>query len=128
MGDNFEVVRRAYQAFNEGDGATLTEVFAEDAVWHAGGNNAVSGTFKSRDETFGMFAKLAELTGGTYKVAPTEVTAAGDSVTAHHQATAQREGKSLDMSSTIRFTMADGKIVEATETLSDQATFDAFIA
>jgi ketosteroid isomerase-like protein len=128
MGDNVDVVRRAYQAFNEGDGATLTEVFAEDAVWHAGGDNAISGTFGSRDATFGMFGKLAELTGGTYRVQPTDVTADGDSVTAHHRATAQRDGKSLDMPSTIRFTMVDGRIAEATETLSDQATFDAFIA
>jgi hypothetical protein len=130
MGDqgNEDVVRRAYQAFNEGDGATLTEVFAEDAVWHAGGDNAVSGTFKSRESTFGMFGKLAELTDGTYRVEPQEVSARGDQVTARHRATAKRGDKALDTLSTIEFTLSGGQIVEATESLDDQAAFDSFIA
>jgi ketosteroid isomerase-like protein len=125
---NEDVVRRAYQAFNEGDGATLTEVFAENAVWHAGGSNAVSGTFEGRDATFGMFARLAELTDASYHVEPQEVTADGDSVTARHRATAKRGDKTLDQLSTIRFGMSGGQIVEATETLDDQAAFDAFIS
>jgi ketosteroid isomerase-like protein len=130
MGDqaNEDVVRRAYQAFNEGDGATLTEVFAEDAVWNAGGDNAVSGTFKSRDSTFGMFARLAELTDGSYRVEPQEVSSDGDEVTARHRATAKRGDKTLDTMSTIRFRMSGGRIAEATETLDDQAAFDSFIA
>jgi hypothetical protein len=125
---NEDVVRRAYQAFNEGDGATLTEVFAENTVWHAGGSNALSGTFDGRDATFGMFGKLAELTDSTYNVDPQDVTVDGDSVTARHRATAKRGDKSLDQLSTIKFTMSGGQIVEATETLDDQAAFDAFMA
>jgi ketosteroid isomerase-like protein len=130
MGDQAgeDVVRRAYQAFNEGDGATLTEVFAEDAVWHAGGDNAVSGTFESRDATFGMFAQLAELTDASYHVEPEEVSSDGDEVTARHRATAKRGDKALDQLSTIKFTLSGGRIVEASETLDDQAAFDSFIA
>ena len=125
---NEDVVRRAYQAFNEGDGATLTEVFAEDAVWHAGGSNAVSGTFQGRDATFGMFGRLAELTDASYRVEPQEVSSDGDDVTARHRATAKRGDKALDQLSTIKFRMSGGQIAEATETLDDQAAFDAFIA
>lgn len=125
---NEDVVRRAYQAFNEGDGATLTEVFAEDAVWNAGGDNVVSGTFKSRESTFGMFGQLAELTDASYRVEPQDVSADGDTVTARHRATAKRGDKTLDQLSTITFKLSDGQIVEATEKLDDQAAFDAFIA
>jgi ketosteroid isomerase-like protein len=124
---NEDVVRRAYQAFNEADGATLTEAFAEDAVWHVGGNNVLSGTYASRDATFGMFAQLAELTDGTYQVEPQEVNSDGDSVTVRHRATAKRGDQALDAMSTIRFRMAGGRIAEATETLDDQAAFDEFI-
>jgi hypothetical protein len=127
MGANEDVVRRAYQAFNEGDGATLTEVFAEDAVWHAGGSNAVSGTFTGRDAVFGMFGTIAELTDGSYRVDPEEVTADGDTVTARHRATAKRGDQALDTLSTITFRMSGGQIAEATEKLDDQAGFDAFI-
>jgi uncharacterized protein len=127
MGD-VDVVRRAYQAFNEGDIATLSEVFAEDIVWHAGGSNALSGTFDGRDATFGMFGKLGELTDGSYRVEPTEVSEDGDAVTARHRATARRGAQALDVTSTIRFRMAGGRIAEATETLDDQAAFDAFVA
>jgi len=37
---NTALVRRGYAAFNRGDLATLTELFAEDAVWHCGGRGA----------------------------------------------------------------------------------------
>jgi hypothetical protein len=130
MGDqaNEDVVRRAYQAFNEGDGATLTEVFAEDAVWRAGGNNTVSGTFDGRDATFGMFGKLSELTDASYRVEPEQVSSDGDAVTARHRATAKRGDKALDTMSTIEFRLSGGRIVEAAETLDDQPAFDGFIA
>ncbi|HEY1003441.1 MAG TPA: nuclear transport factor 2 family protein [Streptosporangiaceae bacterium] len=32
--DNANLVRRGYAAFSTGDMATLTELIADDAVWH----------------------------------------------------------------------------------------------
>jgi len=32
--DNASLVRRGYAAFSTGDMATLSELFADDAVWH----------------------------------------------------------------------------------------------
>ncbi len=34
---NIELSRRGYAAFGTGDMATLTELIADDAVWHVGG-------------------------------------------------------------------------------------------
>jgi ketosteroid isomerase-like protein len=36
-GDNADLVRRGYAAFSTGDMATLSELFASDAVWHVPG-------------------------------------------------------------------------------------------
>ena len=47
-----------------GDMAALNELFADDIVWHAAGRNQVAGTFRGKDEVFGTFQKVFELTGG----------------------------------------------------------------
>ena len=36
-GDNADLVQRGYAAFSTGDIATLSELFAADAVWHVPG-------------------------------------------------------------------------------------------
>src|SRR6476659_9254752 len=36
--ENVELVRRGDTAFNSGDMATLSDMFAEDAVWHVDGS------------------------------------------------------------------------------------------
>ena len=53
--ENADLVRRGYAAFSAGDMATLTEVFAEDAVWHVPGDGGLAGDKKGRDACFAYF-------------------------------------------------------------------------
>jgi uncharacterized protein len=39
---NAATIRRGYQAFNSGDMNTLTEIFDENAVWHATGRSSLA--------------------------------------------------------------------------------------
>lgn len=68
MGDhpNADLVRKGYQAFAAGDMETVAALFADDIVWHEAGNGPISGDFAGKDAVFGHFARLAEVTGGTF--------------------------------------------------------------
>ena len=65
---NILLLRRAYDAFGQGDMATLREVFAEDIVWHVPRRSLISGHHRGRDAVLGVFARAAELTGGSMRI------------------------------------------------------------
>jgi len=58
--ENADLVRRGYAAFSAGDMATLTELFAEDAVWHVPGDGGLAGDKKGEtpvSPTSGSFSR-----------------------------------------------------------------------
>ncbi len=61
---NAKLLRKGYEAFASGDMATITELFSEDVVWHAPGNNPVSGVHRGRDAVFAALAKVTQLSEG----------------------------------------------------------------
>ena len=93
---NEDLLRRGYEAFGKGDMATMTELFADDIVWHAPGNNPLSGDHKGRDSVLALLGKSAELSGGTVKVEVHDILANDEHGVALTRGTAQRGGKSLD--------------------------------
>ena len=121
------LVRRGYAAFNSADIVTLTELIAEDATQHMVGDNLVSGEHKGRDAIFAMYARLGELTNGTYRAEIEQVFTDGDgTVVVVHRQTAQRDGKQLDNRQALIFTILDGKVVDLQDTSDDIAVDDAF--
>ncbi|HEY3241027.1 MAG TPA: nuclear transport factor 2 family protein, partial [Acidimicrobiia bacterium] len=64
---NVETVRRGYEAFNKGDMETLSELMAEDVVWHVPGRSSIAGDYQGREATFAYFGRLDELTDGSYQ-------------------------------------------------------------
>jgi ketosteroid isomerase-like protein len=109
---NEELVRRGYQAFATGDVATLNELFADDIVWHAPGRNLLAGTYRGKEEVFATFQKVAELTGGTFKLDIHGVLADDEHAVVLARATGEREGKTLDDNSVQVFHIKDGKVTE----------------
>lgn len=65
---NEELIRRGYQAFAHWRHGDLNELFADDIVWHTPGRSQLAGTYRGREEVFGTFQKVAELSGGTFKL------------------------------------------------------------
>ena len=59
---NVALVRRGYEAFANGDAETLAELIAEDAVWHVGGRNLFTDTYRGREAIFTYFRKLRDFT------------------------------------------------------------------
>jgi len=109
---NEELVRRGYQAFATGDMATLNELFADDIVWHAPGRSQLAGTYRGKEEVFATFQKVAELTGGTFKLDIHAVLADDEHAVVLARAMGEREGKTLNDNSVQVFHIKDGKVTE----------------
>lgn len=123
---NVELFHRAYKAFTTGDFDALAEIFDEKTAWHNPGRNPLSGDFVGRDAAFGAFAKEFELSGGTYAPTIHDVLANDEHILALMHATAERDGKKLDMDYVLVFHVKDGKLVEGWDLWTDQAAVDEF--
>jgi uncharacterized protein len=93
---NVEMARRGYEAFAKGDLATLTEVIADDVVWHVRGVGPLSGDYHGRDQVFGFFGRLAEETGGTFRLDVHDILANDQHTTVLATLHASRGGKSVE--------------------------------
>jgi ketosteroid isomerase-like protein len=123
---NAERIRGGYDAFNRADIVALTDLFAEDAVWHSPGRGVVAGDYTGRDATFGYFGRLHEATGGTFRVDLHGLIAEGDTVVGRQTDTATRGDRQLDVDLCIVFEMRDGRIVDGREYVFDLYAWDDF--
>lgn len=125
---NAAVTRAGFERFIRGDVAGLLELFADDAVWHVPGANAMTGDYRGRDEIVAFLRRTAELTGGTYRVEPLWVVADDEHVVAVYRAQGEREGRTLDIEQALLIRVENGRWADIRAQPLDQAAFDAFWA
>lgn len=126
--ENVELVRRGFEAFNAGDMASLSELFAEDAVWHVAGSGVLSGTKQGRDAILAYFGELGARTQGSFQATLQDLVGGEDHTVAIQQTRAQANGKTLDMAAVITFVVRDGKVTEGREFFEDTGKADDFWA
>jgi hypothetical protein len=125
---NQELVRRGFQAFNEGDMMTLTELIADDAVQVMAGDNMFSGEHKGRDAILGMYAELFQETGGTFRAELQGVHANDQMAVAIYRGTGTRGTKVIDQLNALVFEIVDGLAVRLTDLAEDITAWDEFLA
>jgi ketosteroid isomerase-like protein len=119
--------REAFAAFNRGDFATYRQSFADDVIWHVGGNHPMSGDYRGRDALFAYFDQVRQLTGGSLRTTPQDILADEAHVGVFTRVTAEREGRRLDVLQAQAFRVnADGKFCEYWALADDQEAVDAF--
>jgi ketosteroid isomerase-like protein len=124
---NVATMRRAYEAFNTGDSTTLSEIFAEGAVWHLPGHSDMADDYEGRDATLAYFGRLATRTNGTFRAQLDTLLADDDDhVVGLHRSIADRDGKHLDVRDSIVFTLKDGHVVDGREHFNDLYAWDEF--
>lgn len=123
---NAAVARAGFDRFVGGDVAGLLELFADDAVWHVPGANAMTGDYEGRDEIIAFLRRTAELTGGTYRVELLWVVADDEHVVAVYRAQGEREGRSLDIEQALLVSVEEGLWKDIRAQPLDQPAFDAF--
>lgn len=124
--ENVELVRRGYEAFNAGDMASLSEMFAEDAVWHVAGSGVLSGKKQGRDAVLAYFGELGARTKGDFQANVKDIVGGDNYTVAIQQTQGTNNGKTLDMATIITFVVRDGKITEGREYFEDTAKADDF--
>lgn len=126
---NVERARRAYEAYDRGDMAAISDQLANDTVWHMGGSGQLAGEYRGKDAVFGLLAKIMELSGGTFKLKVHDVLANDDHVVTLASQTAERDGKRFE-SNVIHVSHPDseGRTKEFWVFQENQAEADAFFS
>ena len=119
---NVERARRGYEAFAKGDLATLTELIADDAVWHVRIGGLLDGDYHGRDQIFGFFGRLAEETGGTFRLDVRDILANDEHTAVLCDLSASRGGKSAEqLVINVSTNNRDGQITEFWSGTTDPA-------
>ena len=127
--ENAAIVRDGFDRFVQGDVAGLVGLFADDAVWHVPGANAMAGDYQGRDAIVAFLRRTAELTGGTYRVELLWVVADDEHTVAVYRARGERDGdRALDIEQALLVELRDGLWTDIRAQPLDQAAFDAFWA
>jgi ketosteroid isomerase-like protein len=120
-------IRRFYAAFIPRDFETMRACFTPDAVWHLPGKSAISGDHRGWDAIRRDFLdKTGPLSGGTLRAGLVDVAVGADHVVAIQHATAEHDGRKLDVTGCQLIRMEGGLIADVTGHYSDQYAFDAF--
>jgi ketosteroid isomerase-like protein len=123
---NVELLRRGYEAYGSGDLETINELFADDIEWHVAGRSPIAGDYHGKEEVFGFFAKLMELSGGTSRLEVHDVLANDEHGVALVVGSGSREGREFSGRDVHTFHFRDGKVVELWDAPGDQYAVDEF--
>lgn len=124
---NVTRIKDGYAAFAKGDFAVLNDLFADDVVWHVGGRNQLTRDYRGRDEVYGFFGKLLELTEGSFHIDLHAIFADDEHGVALVVLTASRGGRSVEVNEAHVFHMRDGKVTEFWNASTDMYAFDELI-
>ena len=123
---NEELLRRYFKAAENGDVATLNELFADDIVGHTAGNHELSRDYHGKEAVFGLFARLAELSGGTARLALRDAIADDSFAVALVDAYGRVGDNVIDGEPTVMLLrISDGRFVEWWSHHYDQPKMDA---
>jgi ketosteroid isomerase-like protein len=123
---NAELFRRGYAAFGAGDLDTVRSLLAGDVVWHNPGTSHLAGDYTGVEATIGLFLKLFEESGGTFKLEVHDVLANDDHAVALVTASASKGDASFTSRAAHIVHIKDGKLTESWFFGEDQAAADAF--
>ena len=122
-----DIVRRLYDAVADRDLDAAGACFAAEAVWVLPGCSSLAGTHRGwADIRDNFLAKLGPLSGGTLSVRLLDICVGDQHVVAVQHATAEHEGRTLDVTGCQLMRIEDGRIIEVRGHYSDQQALDDF--
>jgi len=113
-------IKQLFAALGNRDVGTVRQYLAEDAVWHfPGGRGALAGDHHGHDRIFQFLALVMTLTQGTFHLEFHDVVAHEETAVAFFTGHGQRNGKTLHNPTSLRMTIAAGKVTELWEYVWD---------
>jgi ketosteroid isomerase-like protein len=67
MHPNAELIQAGFDAFASADLETIDRLLADDIVWHSAGTSVLAGEFEGKEAVLGLFGRVLEVTGGTFR-------------------------------------------------------------
>ena len=124
---NIEMARKGYTAFNEQQLDEAMATIDDSIVWHAGGENPISGEYQGKQAVMELFMKFGQLTEGTYEADIHDVLASDEHTVVIGTYTATRHGRTHSA----RFVdvihpAPDGRAKEFWRFVEDQGADDEF--
>jgi ketosteroid isomerase-like protein len=124
---NVELLERLFDAFGR-DPLAVARAIADDAVWTVPGANAMTGSYRGRDEILQFLRRTGTMTDGTYRVVLLYVLADDDRAVAVYHARGERGGRTLDIDQALFCQVRDGQLARIEAVPFDPVAFDAFWA
>jgi len=126
---NATMVRRLFQAFREGDLATISATIDDDVIWHfPGRKGGLAGDYHGRDGIFRFLGLVMELSAGTFQLDLLDVVANDRRAVALFRGSGARNGRALDNPTCLHMRIEDGRVVELWEFVWDLHHVDDFWA
>jgi ketosteroid isomerase-like protein len=121
------LAKAAWEAVSVGDIDALTEVCAEDLVWHASGRGPRSGTHRGRDEVLEYLASIGEA-ADRFDSTLDSVLVGDDLVAVLFRVSGARKGRQLDTGFILLFRIEASRLAEVWAVPRDQYAVDEFWA
>jgi ketosteroid isomerase-like protein len=103
-------------------------LFNQDAVWYVPGRNQLSGDHRGVDAILGLFAKIAELSGGTFRIDLHDIVANDEHAVGIYVSRGERGGRTLEDRNVLVTHIRNSKIAEAWLLNDDQYAADEFFS
>lgn len=125
---NEDLLRRGYQAFRSGDMATVLSILADDICWHVAGSGGFAGDYHGHQEVMGLFAKLMQASGGTFRADIHDILANDTHGVVLANVQAEKNGQPLTGREVHVWHLADGKATAYWGMIEPCGAFDALLA
>jgi len=124
---SIERTRKGYAAFDAGDVNTVLELFADNIVWHIGGNSKYTGTYNGKQAVLELFGRLMQ-DGVVQKHAIHDILASDDHVVTLADVTVTYKGQTISGPAVdIAHENAEGQMTEFWRVASTQKEFDELV-
>jgi ketosteroid isomerase-like protein len=123
---NIDLLRRGYESFGKGDVPGALALFDDSIVFHVPGTSQLAGDHRGKAAVGAFMGKLKELSGGTFKLQPTQIMANNTFSAVVTQISATRNTRTIAEQPVHLWRFEGGEPVEFWLYPQDQRAFDEF--
>ena len=123
---NADLLRQGYERFAKGDVPGALALFDDSIVFHVPGASQLGGDHAGKAAVGAVMRKFREISGGTFKLQPTQVLTNDSYGAVVTKASATRNGRTIAEQPVQLWSFQDGEPVELWLYPQDQRAFDEF--